>query len=284
MTNKLFLASAGLGATGLAWLAAKMTSYEPVITTHKISSPVRKGKPPLRLAHVSDFHAGSGIWSPEALNRLILEGKPDLICVTGDHFDPKYPTQEVKRGLISLAQVTPVLFVTGNNDEQEPRIDEILHRLRAGGVAVLNNVSASFFIKEGGVTVFGVRDHKAYPGEETWLANVQEKLREEEGGRDPEGYRIVLGHRPEITVLYDSLRQDLVLCGHAHGGQWRLPKLGGLFAPNQGIFPKYSRGVYQCGKKAPYTMVVSGGFDVHALVPRVNNRPELVFVDIVGQE
>lgn len=281
MSQKAALASLGLVATGLAWMGARATSYEPLITTYTIKSPLRSGKPKLRLAHVSDFHAGSGIWSAQALNRQIRQGRPDFVCVTGDHFDRKYPIQEVQQGLIALAKAYPVLLVTGNNDEDVPQINDILHRLRVGGVHVLNNDSASFFVKEGGVTFFGVRDRKAYPGEETWLGTVQESLQPEEV-RDPAGYRVVLGHRPEITVLYDSLRQDLVLCGHAHGGQWQLPGGRGVFAPNQGLFPRYSRGLYERGKEFSYHMVVSAGFDLHPLIPRVYNRPELVFVDIVG--
>lgn len=280
MRVKPSLAYLGIVGTALAYLGARATSYEPIISCHRVKTPLRSGKPDLRIAHISDFHAGSGIWSPEALNRHVRQGKPDFVCVTGDHFDQKYPSQEVERALLALAQELPVLYVTGNNEEEMPQINDILRRLRAGGLYVLENESASFFVKDGGITFYGVRDHKAYPGEDNWLATVQEGLVSERV-REPVGYRVVLGHRPEILSLYDSLRQDLVLCGHAHGGQWRIGKRG-VFAPNQGILPKYSRGFYRRGKEFPYNMIVSAGFDVHPVVPRIFNRPELVFVDIVG--
>ena len=96
---------------------------------------------------------------------------------------------------------------------------------------------------------------------------------------DTGAYTILLAHRPEYYETYCNYSFDLVLCGHAHGGQWRIPYLiNGLYAPNQGIFPKYAGGRYDGDKT---TMIVSRGLDIETTwVPRIFNRPELVIIDL----
>ena len=93
----------------------------------------------------------------------------------------------------------------------------------------------------------------------------------------PEGYRIVLSHRPEAFVAYVSNNIDLALCGHAHGGQIRLPCVGGLFAPHQGFFPKNDAGLFT---ENGTSMIVSRGLGNSKFPFRVNDRPELVIVDL----
>jgi predicted MPP superfamily phosphohydrolase len=90
-------------------------------------------------------------------------------------------------------------------------------------------------------------------------------------------YTVLLSHRPELAVVYDRYDVDLVLCGHAHGGQFRLPLIGGLYAPDQGFFPKYTAGIYEM---TDMTMVVSRGLGNSAFPLRFNNRPEIVVVTL----
>ena len=92
-------------------------------------------------------------------------------------------------------------------------------------------------------------------------------------------YTILLSHRPELFEHYVSRGFDLVLCGHAHGGQWRIPRiLNGLYAPNQGLFPQYAGGQYDSDAT---TMIVSRGLARESTrLPRIFNRPELVLVEI----
>jgi predicted MPP superfamily phosphohydrolase len=92
-------------------------------------------------------------------------------------------------------------------------------------------------------------------------------------------YNIILSHRPEYIDTYSAHNYDLALCGHAHGGQWRIPGLlNGLYAPNQGMFPKYAGGLYVVDNT---TMIVSRGLARESTrIPRLYNRPELVIIDI----
>lgn len=91
------------------------------------------------------------------------------------------------------------------------------------------------------------------------------------------GYTILLSHRPELFETYVDCDVDLVLSGHAHGGQFRLPFIGGLIAPNQGLFPKYDAGLYTDNNT---NMIVSRGLGNSIIPLRFNNRPEIVLVEL----
>jgi predicted MPP superfamily phosphohydrolase len=92
-----------------------------------------------------------------------------------------------------------------------------------------------------------------------------------------EGYNILLSHRPEEFDIYANSKYDLVLTGHAHGGQVRIPFIGGLVAPNQGLFPEYDSGIFTSNNT---TMVVSRGIGNSIIKLRVNNRPEIVLIEL----
>ena len=96
-----------------------------------------------------------------------------------------------------------------------------------------------------------------------------------ESAENREEYKILLSHRPEVFDTYVEKKMNLVLCGHAHGGQFRLPLIGGMIAPNQGLFPKYDGGIYE---KESTTMVVSRGIGNSIIPVRFNNRPEVVMI------
>ena len=94
---------------------------------------------------------------------------------------------------------------------------------------------------------------------------------------DEATYTVLLAHRPELIDIYVESTVDLVLCGHAHGGQFRIPFIGGVYAPGQGLFPKYDSGLYEVGETQ---MVVSRGIGNSIIPLRVNNRPEVVLVEL----
>ena len=94
-------------------------------------------------------------------------------------------------------------------------------------------------------------------------------------------FRILLSHRPEFFDRYVSYQIQLVLCGHAHGGQFRLPWIGGLIAPNQGLFPTYDSGLYTAGSTH---MEVSRGIGNSAFPFRINNRPEVILIELRTSE
>lgn len=276
--NKWPLAGAGLMLAGINYAAWRLCSYEPSITRYRLQDTHWQGDRPLRLALVSDFHSGSGQWSGKALARIVLNEQADALLIAGDHFDRK---GEIDEGLALITEVVPhipVFFVTGNHEEGRSDRVEMVEELRACGVAVLDNEGAAFQAAGQRIEVLGFKDVAAFADRDDWVWAAGSPLKE--GPVDRQAYRVVLSHRPEQVDFYNQLQAHLVLCGHAHGGQWRLPVIGGVFAPGQGLFPRFSRGIYTCGKKHPYHLIVSAGFAVHPLVPRIANRPELVMVDI----
>lgn len=269
-------AGAALAVTSIP--LKELVSYEAKVTRYTIDDAAWHGKGRLRLALITDFHAGDGIWSGRALARLVRKEEVDLICIVGDFFEPQSSNEEIIRFLEELNAWRPVYYVSGNHDEGEIYLDGLKEMMAARyGVHVLDNRHTIVRVKESWVDVFGVRDKGAYKNKNEWLHEVQKVLHVDSG--DANTYRVVLCHRPEPRALFDTLNKELVLCGHTHGGQWRFFKKG-VFAPGQGLFPKYSRGIYKRSKKHPYHMVLSAGLAVDRKIPRVNNRPELVILDI----
>ena len=95
--------------------------------------------------------------------------------------------------------------------------------------------------------------------------------------KNEDTYTVLLSHRPELLETYAQCGVDLVLSGHVHGGQVRIPFVGGLVAPNQGLFPKYDAGMFI---KENTTMIVSRGIGNSIIPIRVNNRPEVILIEL----
>lgn len=274
-----FLGCAGAALAVSSIPMKELLNYEAKISRYTVDDEQWQGQGRLRIALVTDFHAGDGIWSGRALARLIKKEDVDLICIGGDFFEPGKSYGEAMTFVEEIGSWRPIYYVSGNHDEGEPHL-EGLKAFMAGryGVHVLDNRNISVRVKGTWVDIFGVRDRGAYKDKNEWLQDVKDSLEDEQGVRE-QSYHIALCHRPEHKALFNNLEKNLVLSGHTHGGQWRGFKRG-VYAPGQGVLPKYTKGPYKCGKKRPYQMVVSAGFAVDKKIPRINNRPELVIVDI----
>lgn len=214
----------------------------------------------LRIAHVSDLH-NTVLWQ-QAIDRL-KRIKPDLICITGDIVDSSHTN--VDRALAFAAEavkIAPCYYVTGNHELILSRADQekLLRGLESLGITVLQKDAVILELDEAQLCVAGVGW-----GIPASVAKPQ----------DFDGYTLLLAHAPEEFESYVSAGFDLVLSGHAHGGQFRLPFVGGLVAPGQGFFPHYDSGLYRSGDTA---MVVSRGVGNSIIPVRINNRPEVICV------
>lgn len=232
-----------------------------------------------RIVQITDLHGRSFGESQGRLLEKIKELSPDLIVITGDladsrHYDPK-PCLTLAEGLVELA---PVYYVYGNHELRlfdDLEGNPFARSLRAHGVWILNTSATR--IERGGafINLAGVQDPSfegARPDD-----NMSDMLTRVTTGIEPDEFTILLSHRPEYLSVYAGYPVDLVLAGHAHGGQVRLPLIGGLFAPGQGLFPKYTAGKYT---QDHVTMVVSRGLG-NSLAPiRVFNPPELSCVTL----
>ena len=224
------------------------------------------------IVQISDLHNARFGKDQEKLVALLKAAQPDLIAITGDLIDKRRPgMQNVLRFVERAVAIAPVFYVTGNHEAKSkefPLLKEALGRL---GVTLLLDRTVS--IERGGaqIALAGLSDARFVTADKTKFAAVSaEKL---SAFLPKEGFTLLLTHRPELFAVYRAAGADLTLCGHAHGGQFRLPLVGGLIAPNQGLFPKYTAGLYREEGKC---MVVSRGLGNSSIPIRLNNRPEVV--------
>ena len=229
-----------------------------------------------RLALLTDLHScayGSG--QRELLGAL-ARAKPDLVLFGGDLFDDRIPPAAAMTVARAAAARWPCFYVTGNHEVWSGRAEALCADLAALGVTVLRGTSAEREIGALRLRLCGIDD----PAAGRMDAQLAALTARPDDGR----FTVLLAHRPEHTAAYRAGGFDLVLAGHAHGGQWRIPfLLNGLLAPGQGLFPRYAGGLYDLGGGT--RMVVSRGLARESTrVPRLFNRPELVIVTLHGTD
>ena len=228
-----------------------------------------------KIAHVSDLHNAVFGRKNEKLLSLIRAAKPDIIAITGDLIDSRHTDIDSALAFVeAAAEIAPVYYVTGNH-ESRLDFDEIEPRLIAAGARVLRNEAED--IGRGGerIRLAGIDDPSFIRTGGTAEERAAAEL--EQLGDGGGTFTVLLAHRPELVEGYAEYGAGLVLSGHAHGGQVRLPLLGGLYAPGQGLLPEYDSGLYSLGETQ---MVVSRGLGNSVAPLRVNNRPELVIVTL----
>lgn len=269
-SKAVLLAGGALGAGILLGTAldARLAVGRYVVESGKVDRPIR-------LAVLTDLHACRYGKNQERLTAAVAAQHPDLVLMCGDMVDDE-PRMEEWRALLTvkkLADRWPVYYASGNHEHRTGRLAEVKKLLTACGAVVLDGRCVR--VAAGGqmVQIGGIDDPET--GEENWQA----QLSAAGGGLDGDHFSILLTHRPERVSDYAGSGFDLVLAGHAHGGQWRLPGLiNGVLAPNQGLFPVYAGGRYEIGGA---TLIVSRGLARESTrVPRIFNRPELVTVDV----
>ncbi len=243
-------------------------------TTDKVSSPIR-------MVVLTDLHSTFFGYEQETLIKAIRKQKPDVILLVGDIADDETPHDGTKQLLSVIGTEYPCYYVSGNHEYWSGEVDLIKGMIRSYGVTVLEGDSKVIQIGNQKLRFCGVDDPERFSPKyfvdngsaKSWQAQLDSC--KAEAGDDT--FSILLSHRPELTEKYRDSGFDLVLAGHAHGGQVRIPGLlNGLYAPNQGSFPKYAGGRYELGNT---TMIVSRGLS-KARIPRVFNPPELVVVNL----
>ena len=234
-----------------------------------------------RIVQVSDLHNNVYGLNQSYLLAKIREARPDVIVVTGDLIDRN--TANVDNAMLFIngaVNIAPVLYVTGNHEAGvgKPYIDLML-RMNKAGVTCLDNSAVSAVSEEDVITFAGVRD-PAFDWSRADAKIVDDEIKSalaDEGGKH---VKILLSHRPELIKTYSENGIDLVLTGHAHGGQVRLPFIGPLYSPSQGLLPKYTSGLYREGNTQMY---VSRGIG-NGLAPlRFNDGPELAVIVLMKE-
>lgn len=231
-----------------------------------------------RIVQISDLHDAQIGENNEKLIAMTAETEPDCIVLTGDFVDSSRFHPELSLSVAeSLVKIAPVYYVSGNHEAILPDEDyqALTDGLRALGVCVLEDESAELTRGGQSIRLIGLTDIGFHPGT---LEEKKDALRTALSALLPEDeFSVTLAHRPELMDVYTECGAPLVLSGHAHGGQIRLPGIGGLIAPGQGLFPKYTEGKYE---ENGTTLVVSRGIGNSVLPLRVNDRPQIVVVQL----
>lgn len=231
-----------------------------------------------RIAQVSDLHNAQFGEDNEKLIEKLKECKPDIIVLTGDLIDSYHTNIDVSISFAEKAvKIAPTYFVTGNHEARIENCNEFLSRLADKGVTVLQNESVVLSAGNEKINLLGVSDPSF---KADYLFGDEKAVMDSEVSNlmnEADGYTVLLSHRPEMFDVYVKNNVDLVLSGHAHGGQFRLPCFGGLVAPGQGFFPEYDGGLYVMNDTK---MIVSRGIGNSIIPFRVNNRPEIVLVEL----
>ncbi len=230
-----------------------------------------------RIAHVSDLHNTEMGKDNEKLLDMLREADPDIIAITGDLIDSRNTDIDIALQFSKAAmEIAPCYYVTGNHEARVSEYDELKEGMIELGVVVLEDGRIELEQSQETITLLGVNDPSfqtdyLFGDSETVMqSKLQDIIREDT-------YMILLSHRPELFEVYTESKVDLVLSGHAHGGQFRLPFVGGLVAPNQGLFPKYDAGLYT---EENTNMIVSKGIGNSILPFRFNNRPEVILIEL----
>ena len=283
MRKKLVLMSTAalLFIIWVIWGNKALTAEKIVIYDSGIASAFNG----FRIVQVSDLHNAEFGRGNNELLEVIEDCRPDIIVATGDIIDSgRTDTLTAALFVENALKTTPVYYVTGNHEarllEQGGTGKDEYFKLESimvnAGANVLHGESVSIERGESEIQIIGIDDPEylrlnKYAGENRiTLSNIDEFIEEDI-------FTVLISHRPELFEEYAKSGVNLVIAGHAHGGQFRLPFVGGLFAPNQGFFPRYDSGLYE---KNNTKMVVSRGLGNSAVPIRFNNRPEIVVIEL----
>lgn len=249
-----------------------------ILRTYTVASPKLTAE--VRLAVVTDFHSSD---NADDVVAMVASCAPDAVLLVGDLFDDDTQNRPTERTLSLMRQLSalyPCYYVSGNHEAWTGEMDALYQQTEEAGVTVLRMSSGVLTVRGQRIALCGVPD--PYETVLSGAPDTEEQLRQALEDVDSADFTVLLAHRPELLAKYAQFPLDLVVSGHAHGGQVRIPGvLNGLYAPNQGWFPKLAGGAYtQDGT----TLIVSRGLAVRTRLPRIFNRPEVVLVRCVPAE
>lgn len=235
-----------------------------------------------RIAQVSDLHNTVFGKNNAELLQALSECEPNIIVITGDLVDAEHTEIDIALDFAKEAtQIASTYYVTGNHEASLPQYDKLKTGLESSGVVVLEDTLTQLEYKDELITLIGLSD-PSFTIKGDMFGEIPAMVDTKLQGllEDKDDYTILLSHRPELFETYVNCGVDLVFSGHAHGGQFRLPFIGGLVAPNQGLFPQYDSGLYT---KGDTNMIVSRGLGNSIIPIRFNNRPEIVLLKIIAE-
>ncbi len=274
ISRRRFLCS--VGSAGIA-AGGYMRFWEPHALQaghYNIQTPA--GGAPVKILHLSDLHA-SAVVSLNHINDSIdlgLSHKPDLICLTGDFITTKYDAfDQYARILKRLSDYAPTFACLGNHDggrwsrrRSYSDISKVQGLLADGGISLLHNASVEIWINERPLTIVGVGD--------IWARHLNPAQAFAQVTRNETNTVVLLSHNPDTKTQMEHYPWNVMLCGHTHGGQVRLPLLGTPFAPIED--KRFVMGLHRWRDKWIY--VTRGVGNVHGV--RFNCPPEVSILNL----
>lgn len=245
-----------------------------------------------RIVQISDLHNVKFGKNNQKLVDRIRECEPDMIVLTGDLVDSNHTNVDRAVQFVDeIVKICPVYYVTGNHEYwlEKSEYDGLMDGLVSAGVVILDNQVVEISRGDAKFRLVGLDDRSLADGtleallSDESIRNNQAEQKEEIADNEDSGEKeltVVLAHEPQYLARYAGTGVDLVLSGHAHGGQFRLPFVGGIVAPDQGFLPEYTAGEYYMNGTE---MIVSRGLGNSVIPVRLFNYPEIVCVDLVGK-
>ncbi len=258
----------------LAKLVLAGLHSEVVVTRYRIG--VSGVKTPIRIALVTDTHSCVFADDQQEIATILKTEQPDVIALAGDIIDDDLPFQRGFETVKNFPDIAPTFYVTGNHEFWSEQADRIKKTMSALGIEVLAGDIRTIQVQGQELSVAGVDDPEVG-------SDFAEQLSRLHANSSP-APRLLLSHRPELIDLYSKFNTDVIVSGHAHGGQWRIPLLleQGVFAPNQGFLPSLTGGVRELA--GGQQLVISRGLAREStLVPRFYNPPEVVIIELEGR-
>lgn len=251
-----------------------------VITRYNyINSKIPDNLNGLKIVHISDLHNKN---FHGKLTSKIQRINPDIIFITGDLIDRRITNVATAVKFVKeIVTIAPVYYVSGNHEQLSGNYKELKNELNNLHVIIMDNSYTKINIEGSEISLIGIADPAINQNEKTYpIENNEAYMRNALQGLTynlKTDFNILLSHRPEHFEIYKEFNVDLVFSGHAHGGQIRIPFLGGILSPNQGFFPKYSEGMHREGVTS---MVVSRGLGNSLFPFRIFNQPDLIVVTL----
>lgn len=224
-----------------------------------------------RIVQISDLHNVKFGKNNQKLVDRIRECAPDMIVLTGDLVDSNHTNVDRAVQFVNeIVKICPVYYVTGNHEYwlDTSEYENLMDGVASAGVIILDNQVVEISRWDAKFRLVGLDDKSLADGTLEALLSDEKEL------------TVVLAHEPQYLARYAGTGVDLVLSGHAHGGQFRLPFVGGIVAPDQGFLPEYTAGEYYMNGTE---MIVSRGLGNSVIPVRLFNYPEIVCVDLVGK-
>lgn len=267
------------GLIGLVALFIHDQNKRIIVSRHSVPADIEQ---PFCIVHLSDLHSTQF----KRLLPIVTAEQPDFIALTGDLINDKgQRIPQMLNYVNQLSSICPVYYVTGNHERRLENFSAVMELIRQAGAHVLLNQTETIFIKNNPITILGLDENQGSFAQYKEMAKGQFSYKDNSDYfhtlEQKKGFRLVLTHFPENFAAigpksYQQFNFDLMLAGHAHGGQFILPFIGPVFSPGQGLFPKYARGCY--GERP--RLIVSRGMGNSEFPLRLFNHPEIVVINI----